>query len=777
MRIPTSFLVSIFLISCPDLFAQVPQGMVLVPEGVFVMGATTNVGHEFGTTDELPQHNVYVGAFYMDTYEVTKELWDTVYLWASTNVYVFGNTGGGKTNHPACLMDWFDAVKWCNARSEREGLNPVYYTDVGLSAVYREGEVDPFPNWTANGYRLPTEAEWERAARGGIASHRFSWSDTDTIQQTRANYFASSSRPYDTNPTEGYHPDASDPLPRTLPVGSFPPNGFGIFDMTGNAREWCWDWFSGTYYATSPTTNPRGPTEGTHRIVRGGSWNNDAYQARCADRLAYIPNTDIWLLDFGFRCVRITQQATGTIFQIQTVPSTRVSFAPEMLSATSGSTHTIFITPNQNYEVRGVYVDNQYIGAGASVTISNIVKDHVIRAVMSSVRTDIATRVVYDGSAHGTILIRNSRCETNYYTVLSNTTQNIAFGEVPATTPFTLSARISTPLNDRYKDVFFSGHCDAQLEIRPDNRLAVYSDCAGTSLGKTDLDVLNDGWHQVAVVASGGVSRFYVDGISTNDMVSRVGSQPIRVAGRSPDGAFGLLDDIRIWSRALSDLELQLVAEEDYEYSDYGQELCIQFDETGAPDLSSNSRTTTMVGASQVLSETICYSSIVTQSFDNVVTSVITSLVARHTYSLSAFIDISANGLQDAWEPWGLIDYVPANVASNVTVYLSDPDSDDDGMPDWMELVAGTDTSNSNSVWNIMGMESLNGEANSAEFVLSWLSSTGRTYEIFRALDPASSYTQHASGVTATPPLNSYTVDTTEALSAVFSIGVKTNAP
>ena len=139
-------------------------------------------------------HTVYLSAFYMDRKEVTKALWDEVYSWAITHGYSFEYGAQGKAaNHPAHSMTWYDAVKWCNARSEREGKVPAYYTDVGLTVRYRSGQVAPYVNWST-GYRLPTEAEWEKAARGGASGQRFPWSDSDTIQHSRANYYCSASR-------------------------------------------------------------------------------------------------------------------------------------------------------------------------------------------------------------------------------------------------------------------------------------------------------------------------------------------------------------------------------------------------------------------------------------------------------------------------------------------------------------------------------------------------------------------------------------------------------
>ncbi|MFH0981360.1 MAG: SUMF1/EgtB/PvdO family nonheme iron enzyme [Planctomycetota bacterium] len=324
-----------------DTPVPIPPGVVLIPAGEFMMGDTFNEW----ASDERPVHVVYVDAFYMDRYDVTNAQYAAGLNWAwaqgglitvtsgvvykagSGTSYPYcdtttsssysritwnGSTFGivsGKESHPMVLVSWYGSVAYANWRSAMAG-KPLCYD---------------LSTWTCNfgsGYRLPTEAQWEKAARGGAAGHRFPWSDTDTIQHARANYDSSSSYSYDTSPTRGYHPLwGVSPYPYTSPVGFFTgalqykvdwgwpgaptsyqtangANGYGLYDMAGNVWEWCNDWWSSTYYSSSPYSNPHGPASGTFRVLRGGLWQYYAFVCRCAHRSAYPPDNRYYYLGF-----------------------------------------------------------------------------------------------------------------------------------------------------------------------------------------------------------------------------------------------------------------------------------------------------------------------------------------------------------------------------------------------------------------------------------------------------------------------------------------------
>ena len=280
-------------------FTNFVNGQALIPAGSFTMG--NSIAADTDITDANPT-NVYVSTLCMETNLVSYGEWQWVYAYATNGGYHFSHAGAGLAeNQPVQSVDWYDCVKWCNARSQQEGLWPVYYTDAGLTQVYTNGEVTPCVNWTNTGWRLPTEAEWEKAARGGLSGQRFPWGDL--ISESLANYDGDTSRyAYDLGPN-GYntiYARGAANTTNTSPVGSFGANGYGLNDMAGNVMEWCWDW-AGANYGIPSTNNPTGPASGSSRMYRGGSWSGEAFSCRTAYRSEGLPGGAE--PDIGFRAV------------------------------------------------------------------------------------------------------------------------------------------------------------------------------------------------------------------------------------------------------------------------------------------------------------------------------------------------------------------------------------------------------------------------------------------------------------------------------------------
>jgi iron(II)-dependent oxidoreductase len=232
--------------------------MVLIPAGDFFMG---NPDEDELYYDENPCHTVYLDAFWIDCYEVTNRLYKQFIdetghriphveaAWAEPYNWEYKTYPPGKADFPVVLVSWEDAVAYAT--------------------------------WA--GKRLPTEAEWEKAARGGLVKHAYPWGEKIDVQH--ANYFTSITAKNEMQP-----------------VGAFLPNPFGIYDIAGNVWEWCSDWYGKTYYRRSHAANPSGPKEGLYRVYRSGAWTNRAEQLRCSERGRNVPIHRSHTI--GFRCAK-----------------------------------------------------------------------------------------------------------------------------------------------------------------------------------------------------------------------------------------------------------------------------------------------------------------------------------------------------------------------------------------------------------------------------------------------------------------------------------------
>lgn len=235
--------------------------MALLPAGEFVMG------DDNGDADEKPAHKVQVSAFRMDTCEVTQKAYESL---------MEKNPSKARApDRPVEQVDWYHAILYCNMRSLKEGLKPCY--DPKTLAC----------DFTATGYRLPTEAEWEYACRAGTQGK---YAVGDDPAKLRACAWIKAN---------------ADQTPHR--VGQKSPNAWGLFDMHGNVAEWCQDIYSETYYPKSEAKDPHGPSRGDRRVLRGGSWRTSEDACRCSARTsenARFADACFGSDAYGFRCVR-----------------------------------------------------------------------------------------------------------------------------------------------------------------------------------------------------------------------------------------------------------------------------------------------------------------------------------------------------------------------------------------------------------------------------------------------------------------------------------------
>ncbi len=327
------------------------DGLSYIPAGPFVMGRTSG-----DTSSNAPPTTVNVSAYKMMPTEVSKAEWDLVRNWGALHGYSDLPAGAGKEDsHPVQTISWYAAVKWCNARSEMENLTPCYYTDSARTLIYRTGNIDvanTWVRWEANGYRLPTEAEWEKAARGGVVGKRFPWG-SDIISHALANFNNSGSSSY-AEGTTGTHPTFTvDPEPYTSPCGFFAANAYGLHDMAGNVYEWIWDWYdSGQYSSIGGNTDPVGPASSptTQKVRRGGSAGGDETVSRSFYRFYNSPTFSSF--NTGFRVMAgaahghpAAAQGVSDEISVETRPPQTLTFNPipdqlttdtVLLSATGG---------------------------------------------------------------------------------------------------------------------------------------------------------------------------------------------------------------------------------------------------------------------------------------------------------------------------------------------------------------------------------------------------------------------------------------------------------
>jgi len=255
--IAAAFLALIIVFMSQGLYGVSPN-LIIIEGGTFIMGSD-----EAGEREQ-PAHTVTVSSFLMSESEVTQNMWNEV---------MDDNPSRLKGESlPVERITWMMAIEFCNGLSLKEGLEPFYIiTDEGVQA-----------DWSKNGYRLPTEAEWEFAAKGGNKSQGLQFAGSDTIDEV------------------AWHKENS--RFKTHNVKEKKANELGLYDMSGNVYEWCWDWFGETYYADSPAQDPKGPETGERKILRGGCWYSEARHSVIVARVHADP--DGQGANVGFRVCR-----------------------------------------------------------------------------------------------------------------------------------------------------------------------------------------------------------------------------------------------------------------------------------------------------------------------------------------------------------------------------------------------------------------------------------------------------------------------------------------
>lgn len=271
----------------PENFVLIPENFVLIKGGTFQMGSP---GTEAWRSADETQHTVTVSDFYMSKYELTQKEYEEI---TGNNPSNFSGE-----NLPVENISWLDAVTFCNARSGKENLTPAYTID-GQNVSWDR---------SANGYRLPTEAEWEYACRAGTTTPFYM---ENSPSSEEANYYGH--YPYEIE--DNYFSQGNlqvqpgEYRQTTVPVGSFSENPYGLYDMHGNVSEWVWDYYG--EYPAEEQTNPAGPATGTLRVYRGGGWNDFAKNMRSAYRATLEQNKGSFNL--GIRLVRNAAPGTGSV--------------------------------------------------------------------------------------------------------------------------------------------------------------------------------------------------------------------------------------------------------------------------------------------------------------------------------------------------------------------------------------------------------------------------------------------------------------------------------
>jgi sulfatase modifying factor 1 len=351
--------------------------MVLIPAGEFIMGS------DQGRPDEKPAHTVYLDAYYIDKYEVTNAQFCEFLTDKAPHIEL--SKDYEKYTHPEYDVPIVIRPFTLVYRTE-EGRIPLVNVETYYSRIeYNDGRYQPMAGYEnhpavavswygARAYaqwaekRLPTEAEWEKAARGGLAEKQYPWGN-DKADSTKANY------------TDEYDEETQ----RTTPVGSYPQNDYGLYDMAGNVSEWCSDWYAKDYYAKSSARNPQGPDASKFRVARGGSWlrSSSAWiHLRCAFRNGYQPD---WVTEYylGFRCVRSASLKDHP-------PTVSIAVTPRKVKV--GETFTVTVEAKDDVGLQSMW------WWGENTGIPELDKAHIVEISGKSAASSWTAAVTQEGT-------------------------------------------------------------------------------------------------------------------------------------------------------------------------------------------------------------------------------------------------------------------------------------------------------------------------------------------------------------------------------------------
>lgn len=252
------------------------------PVMVHIDGGSFYMGNDYSTAlDEKPEHKVELSDFHISKYEVTFDMFDN--FCRSTGYEEPDDGGYGRGQKPVMNVSWEGAIKYCNWLSIRHGYEKVYDLRIDTAGMVIENV-----NWDADGYRLPTEAEWEYVAKGGPESQGFAYAGSNDPKEVAWFTQNSGNAPQD--------------------VGSKKANELQVFDILGNSWEWCWDYYNKDYYKNAPEVDPTGPANGDHRVYRGGNFNSGIEFIRVTRRFALSPT-----LSQGMIGIRLVQNGNADV--------------------------------------------------------------------------------------------------------------------------------------------------------------------------------------------------------------------------------------------------------------------------------------------------------------------------------------------------------------------------------------------------------------------------------------------------------------------------------